>query len=457
MRYLPKFLAKDTVFKNTLDICSSQHEKLRLTLIGIAKQMFVETATWGLDDWERMLGIPTAWSDGYAVRRNRVLLKLQGCQTSTLEFMASLMDRFTTRPNGYIEEHNEEYAFEALADADTVLNWREMIGALDLYKPAHLIMYVTIKIIQQIIIKHATEILQFVDARHIVWNQGEARHTCWDGTFCLDGTIRLDGIYGANYRERQHHIVKIWYSIEAVQRNLVPVNVWDGSFCLDGSHTLCGMSLQRPPISKSTANQFSAATMRSEHKLRCQTWPRAEIYLPNLVAHDSNNVQQVASPQTIKVRQRSAATGQAKALHRQIWAYAAEGALEIETPQEVRAAQETQMTLQTAMVQKSAQHHTNDSSGQAAAHHTQAVKQPAEQSSGVAAREKVKIGCRDNGVNQGVARHVTDYRTCNLWDGSFCLDGSHALDGMVYSAAHTKHLCTVATLTKNGEERIERV
>ena len=57
LRYLPKFLSKDETFKNVEDTLSWKHERYRLKLIDTARQFFLETATWGLSDWEKFLGI----------------------------------------------------------------------------------------------------------------------------------------------------------------------------------------------------------------------------------------------------------------------------------------------------------------------------------------------------------------------------------------------------------------
>ena len=42
LRYLPKFLANDKDFNATQTALSEEHERLRLLIIDIAKQLFVE-------------------------------------------------------------------------------------------------------------------------------------------------------------------------------------------------------------------------------------------------------------------------------------------------------------------------------------------------------------------------------------------------------------------------------
>lgn len=136
LRYLPKELAKDIVFKNTLDICSEQHEKMRLKLMDIARQFFVSTATWGLDDWERVLAIKP--QGNIKQRRKRILLKLQSNTTSTVGYMETLAKRyFAENAKVCIEEDNENYVFRLLGDSVSY-DMNGLLEAIETYKPAHL-------------------------------------------------------------------------------------------------------------------------------------------------------------------------------------------------------------------------------------------------------------------------------------------------------------------------------
>lgn len=136
-RYLPQFLQEDEHFKATLAACSTEHEKYRLLLDEITNQFYVETATWGLADWERILDLKPDAGDSYEQRRNRILLKLQGRQVSTLDFMARLCARYTVDKAAEIEEHNEENRFRVYLHGG-VSDLPGLREALETYKPAHL-------------------------------------------------------------------------------------------------------------------------------------------------------------------------------------------------------------------------------------------------------------------------------------------------------------------------------
>ena len=76
-RYLPKFLMSDDSFQKTLDSCSKEHESYRLLLDDLTNQFYINTATWGLADWERILALKPSATDDYEKRRKRILLYLQ--------------------------------------------------------------------------------------------------------------------------------------------------------------------------------------------------------------------------------------------------------------------------------------------------------------------------------------------------------------------------------------------
>ena len=136
-KYLPEFVRGDPVLGQTLAIESKEHERQRLEIRGLLAQAFIETATWGLADWERILDLKPDAGDNYEQRRNRILLKLQGWQVSTLDFMARLCARYTVDKAAEIEEHNEENRFRVYLHGGTsdLPGLRE---ALETYKPAHL-------------------------------------------------------------------------------------------------------------------------------------------------------------------------------------------------------------------------------------------------------------------------------------------------------------------------------
>lgn len=138
-RYLPQFLQEDEHFRAALAACSTEHEKYRLLLDEITNQFYIKTATWGLADWERILDLKPDADDNYEQRRNRILLKLQGRQTSTVDFIANLIKRYCTEKSRVTGiEDNEHYMFHAEIADGTISYADNLLDALNTYKPAHL-------------------------------------------------------------------------------------------------------------------------------------------------------------------------------------------------------------------------------------------------------------------------------------------------------------------------------
>lgn len=138
LKHLPKFLPIDDDFKNTELISDDEHEKLRLAVLDVKKQLFVETATWGLSDWERVLGISVKENAGIEDRRIQILLKLQGLNTVSEVFMNNLINMFCEDKSGYIIQHNPEYWFEVVLNGNQKLDLDSLSDAIETYKPAHL-------------------------------------------------------------------------------------------------------------------------------------------------------------------------------------------------------------------------------------------------------------------------------------------------------------------------------
>ncbi|WP_303060272.1 putative phage tail protein [Veillonella magna] len=134
LRYLPKFLANDGTFKDVQDALSTEHENLRLTIIDIARQFFVETATWGLADWERIYDLPSI--GGVAERRAALLRKIRARDTITKSRMQALVDSIVWTHDATIVENVAPGVFRI--DMETIIALEELRAAVNFYKPAHL-------------------------------------------------------------------------------------------------------------------------------------------------------------------------------------------------------------------------------------------------------------------------------------------------------------------------------
>lgn len=137
-RYLPKFLAKDKVMFRALLACSAQHEKQRLLLDDLSDQFFVQTATWGLAEWERLVDITPPDGADIASRRAAVLLKLRKPPSVTVAFLKKLINQYIADKSGTVTDHPETYS----ADFDIPLLDKKNLAGLTrdvrVYIPAHI-------------------------------------------------------------------------------------------------------------------------------------------------------------------------------------------------------------------------------------------------------------------------------------------------------------------------------
>lgn len=104
------------------------------------KQFFVETATWGLEYWERMLEIKQNSNKGYEERRSVILAKMKIAQVSTVEAIRRLCLGFFNVTNAYVYEDNANYTFYVELENPNLEKGGldDLCNSLNTYKPAHL-------------------------------------------------------------------------------------------------------------------------------------------------------------------------------------------------------------------------------------------------------------------------------------------------------------------------------
>jgi len=134
-RYLPEFLQKDGNFSAVTSASSMEHERIRIRLQDIFDQFFVETATWGLSIYERVLGLIPAANETIEYRRKQILIRMAGTSMSTVQFLTKIVN---TYGSGYIKEYTNKYYFNIYAACNDLAALTKMKEDIGIYKPAHL-------------------------------------------------------------------------------------------------------------------------------------------------------------------------------------------------------------------------------------------------------------------------------------------------------------------------------
>ena len=101
-------------------------------------QFFVESATWGLDKWEKMLGIPKNTLD-YVTRRENIKAKMRARGTSSIKTIKNICEAYSYGEVDIIVNH-EDYSFEVhfVGSIGVPQAFEELDKIINEIKPCHL-------------------------------------------------------------------------------------------------------------------------------------------------------------------------------------------------------------------------------------------------------------------------------------------------------------------------------
>ena len=121
--------------QDSLDVeANSVNENLEELL----NQFFVNSATYGLDNWENMLGISKNNFD-YVTRRENIKAKMRSRGTTSIEVIKNICEAYS---NGIVEinVNHSDYSFEIsfISTIGVPLSFEEMDRVVNEIKPCHL-------------------------------------------------------------------------------------------------------------------------------------------------------------------------------------------------------------------------------------------------------------------------------------------------------------------------------
>ncbi|NFN93605.1 DUF2313 domain-containing protein [Clostridium botulinum] len=136
--YVPSFLSGDKILSKVYEEQQKQVDSTNADIQDLINQCFVETATWGLDTWEKELSIQNNINYSYAIRRSRVLAKLKGQGTTTIEAIKNICMSFVEDVE--VIEHNDKYYFEInlLSHKGFPSGFDTLYDSIREVKPSHL-------------------------------------------------------------------------------------------------------------------------------------------------------------------------------------------------------------------------------------------------------------------------------------------------------------------------------
>lgn len=148
---LPRYYQDSPPVSELERVLGTQAEQLRVSESDTLAQLWVETATWGLDLWEQWVGLPIDRTRPYSYRRGRILAKLRGQGATTVEMLANVVASFGYDPSQVsVIEHSDTYQFEIVLSglAQTPTEIDGITDAVNEIKPAHLDWWFTYELAQ---------------------------------------------------------------------------------------------------------------------------------------------------------------------------------------------------------------------------------------------------------------------------------------------------------------------
>lgn len=167
-KYLPQFYLNSKQVIDILEVLDTKNEEIKIDINDLQKQLFVDTATWGIDIWERYLGILTNNDYDIDYRRSRIKSRLIGQGTITKKKLKNIIESFEHGQVDIIENTAEyEFIIRFLTRKGVPDNVNDIKNEVERLKPAHL------KVIYEFLYNTWNEVN--------IYTWGETNRFTWDG------------------------------------------------------------------------------------------------------------------------------------------------------------------------------------------------------------------------------------------------------------------------------------
>lgn len=95
MAYMPEYYQKSLITKQLLNAQTLEVGRVTVALEDVKNQLYINTATWGLDIWERAYNIPLNLDFSYEDRREVLKAKMRGQGTVTKKMIQNTAIAFS--------------------------------------------------------------------------------------------------------------------------------------------------------------------------------------------------------------------------------------------------------------------------------------------------------------------------------------------------------------------------
>ena len=139
LEYLPSFYHNSDVIKAFMESNSIEVDTLKAYVDDLVKNLYVKTATWGLDLFEEELGLVTDKSISYEERRERILAKKRGNGTTTKAMIKNTAEAFSGGEVEVMENFNDySFVVKFVGVKGIPKNLTLFKNMIEEIKPAHL-------------------------------------------------------------------------------------------------------------------------------------------------------------------------------------------------------------------------------------------------------------------------------------------------------------------------------
>ena len=134
---LPYFY-KNKITKSIQDGLSVEYNSVSEKISNTLTQLFVDEATWGLDSWEKMLGIAKNNFD-YQTRRENIKAKMRSRGTTTLSVIKNICEAYSYGEVDIIPDHaNYSFVISFIGSMGVPKALDELNKIIEEIKPCHL-------------------------------------------------------------------------------------------------------------------------------------------------------------------------------------------------------------------------------------------------------------------------------------------------------------------------------
>lgn len=155
-------------------------------------QLDPNTATWGLEVWERALAIPIQRVKPLEARRAKVVGKLRSQGTTTRQMIENVAESFTGSPVEVTEDPPAfRFGLSITGGWEDDAGWEDLRAAIDEIKPAHLTYWLDLLYHLAVCTRERVR-LAYLRIASQVGNWGQAQPICFDGERRFDSTICFD-------------------------------------------------------------------------------------------------------------------------------------------------------------------------------------------------------------------------------------------------------------------------